>query len=273
MSRVKRMAHALFAVMLLLPVCSAQAESLDPALQAAISGDQRSPENVRRDAHRHPGETLAFFGIRPDMQLIELWPGGGWYTEILAPYLRDRGHLTAASFGADNPVPFRARYHRKFMDKLKASPAVYDRVSVITLDPPQRADLGPANSADMVLTFRNLHNWINDDALEAVFQAVYRVLKPGGIFGVVEHRGIVGADVKASSRQGYVPEAYVIETLEKIGFLLAGRSELNANPKDDKQHPKGVWTLPPSYRLGDTDRAKYAAIGESDRMTLKFVKP
>lgn len=269
----RQMALCLLSVSLSFPVPATSAEPVPPALQAAISGDQRSPGNVRRDRYRHPGETLAFFDVRPDMQVIELWPGGGWYTEILAPYLRDQGHLIVASFGADNPVPFRARFHRKFMNKLKASPAVYDRVAVVVLDPPQHTDLGPDNSADRVLTFRNLHNWLNDDALDAVFQAVYRVLKPGGIFGVVEHRGIVGAEVKASARQGYVPEAYVIETLEGIGFRLLGKSEVNANPKDDKRHPKGVWTLPPTYRLGDTDRARYAAIGESDRMTLKFIRP
>jgi len=267
------MALWLLGATLFLPVPATSAEAGSPALQAAISGSQRSPANVLRDHYRHPGETLSFFEIRPDMQVIELWPGMGWYTEILAPYLRDQGHLAVASFGADNPLPYRARFHHKFMAKLAASPAIYDRVSVRALDPPERTELGPDNSVDRVLTFRNLHNWINDDALEAVFLAVYRVLKPGGVFGVVEHRGIEGRDIKASSKQGYVPEAYVIKQLEGIGFRLAGKSEINANPKDDKQHPKGVWTLPPSYRLGDTGRAKYTAIGESDRMTLKFIKP
>ncbi len=269
----RRIIPCLFTAGLLLVFPRAYAQPPDAALQAAITGQQRALANVARDRYRHPYETLMFFGMRPDLKVIELWPGLGWYTEILAPYLSRRGHLTVASFGADNPVPFRARLHAKFMDKLGANRAIYDRVSVVTLDPPERTDLGPAGSADRVLTFRNLHNWINDDALDAVFRAVFRVLKPGGVFGVVEHRGIAGEDVKASARQGYVPEAYVIETLEAIGFRLAGRSEINANPRDDRRHPKGVWTLPPSYRLGDTGRAKYAAIGESDRMTLRFVKP
>lgn len=268
-----RVIRYLLTASLVLLVSTLSAQAADAVLQAAIMGPQRAPDNVARDRYRHPYETLTFFGIRPDMQVIELWPGGGWYTEILAPYLRQRGHLTVASFGADNPVPFRTRLHGKFMRKLAASPAVYDRVTVVTLDPPERTVLGPDNSADRVLTFRNLHNWINDDALEPVFRAAYRVLKPGGVFGVVEHRGIEGADIKASSRQGYVPQAYVIDLLKKIGFHLVGQSEINANPKDDKRHPKGVWTLPPTYRLGDTDRARYAAIGESDRMTLKFIRP
>jgi len=268
-----RVIRYLLTASLVLLVSTLSAQAADAVLQAAITGPQRAPDNVARDRYRHPYETLTFFGMRPDMQVIELWPGGGWYTEILAPYLRQRGHLTVASFGADNAIPFRARLHARFMQKLAANRSIYGRVSVVTLDPPGRVELGPDNSADRVLTFRNLHNWINDGALDAVFQAVYRVLKPGGIFGVVEHRGIAGADVKASARQGYVPEAYVIETLEGIGFRLLGKSGVNANPRDDKRHPKGVWTLPPTYRLGDTDRARYAAIGESDRMTLKFIRP
>ncbi len=241
-------------------------------IEVALSGEHRSEKNRMRDVSRHPLETLQFLGFRETMHVVELWPGGGWYTEILAPALREKGVLAAASFGSESSIKFRVKYHNKFLKKLEKDADVYDRVDVVQLDPPARIALGEDGSADLVLTFRNLHNWINDGAFPEVLAAVHRVLKPGGILGVVEHRGVVGAELKSSSKKGYVPEADAIALIEKAGFRLSAKSEINANPKDSKDHPKGVWTLPPSFRMGDTDKEKYAAIGESDRMTLKFIR-
>ena len=161
----------------------------------------------------------------------------------------------------------------RYLAKLKAAPAVYGKVKAVDFAPPSKMDIGPEGSADMVLTFRNLHNWQGRGQLDKVFQAAFKVLKHGGVFGVVEHRAASGKTVDETFKSGYMPVDYVIQEAEKVGFKLAGQSEINANPKDSKDYPHGVWTLPPTYTLGDTDRAKYAAIGESDRMTLKFVKP
>lgn len=241
------------------------------ALKAAIEGSHRQPANVARDAARHPYETLSFFGIRPDMTVVELSPSGGWYTEILAPYLREKGKLIGAAeeFKPEN------RYAMAFKRKLDSNAAVYDKVATGIFDPPKGTyNFAPAGSVDMVLTFRNLHNWIGigDAKLQELLKAVHTSLKPGGVFGVVDHRlpTSMKQDERASS--GYVHEAWVIKTVEAAGFKLAGKSEVNANPKDTANHPHGVWTLPPSYANKDLDRAKYQAIGESDRMTLKFVK-
>ncbi|SHG81147.1 class I SAM-dependent methyltransferase [Ferrimonas marina] len=252
---------------------TALADNHTPDLAAIAKGEHRSEANVARNASRNPVETLEFFGLHPHMRVIELWPGGGWYTEILAPYLKAEGQFTAASFElnpADDSSPaYRVRIGNRYAEKLAADPANYDKVEVVTLDPPRKTSLGIEATADMVLTFRNLHNWAMDDQLEAVFQAAWDVLTPGGVFGVVEHRGYPGID----PRSGYMDQQEVIDLAKKVGFRLAEASEINANAKDTKDHPKGVWTLPPSLRLGDEDRAKYEAIGESDRMTLKFYKP
>jgi len=247
----------------------------DEALQAAIKGPQRSAVNMARDAARHPYETLTFFGIKPDMTVVELSPGGGWYTEILAPYLRERGQLIEAHYDPASSVPYQARDAKKFMDRLAAEPAVYGKVKMSVFEVPEKLDIAAKGSVGMVLTFRNVHNWaaIGDTAVLSVFKAVYDTLKPGGVFGVVDHRLPVKMEQDAKASSGYLHESYVIKLAEAAGFKLAAKSEANANPKDTADYPDGVWTLPPSYFLKDKDRAKYAAIGESDRFTLRFIKP
>jgi predicted methyltransferase len=244
-----------------------------PALQEIAAGEQRSAENKTRDRYRHPVETLTWLGLRDDMTVVELSPGGGWYTEILAPYLRDRGVLYAAGYDPKSEVGYFRKSAKRFADKLAANPPVYGKVIVTVLQPPDELAIAPEGSADMVLTFRNLHNWVGGGHAEAVLQAVYRALKPGGVFGVVAHRGDSSVEQDPKAASGYVNQDYAVELVESAGFELVASAEINANPADTRQHPEGVWTLPPSFELGDVDRDKYAAIGESDRMTLKFVKP
>ncbi|MEW6024158.1 MAG: methyltransferase domain-containing protein [Pseudomonadota bacterium] len=242
----------------------------DDALKAAIAGEHRAATNSARDVYRHPYETLTFFGIKPTMTVVELVPSGGWYTEILAPYLRDKGKL----IGAGQAIAPGNRYGEAFKKKLDSNPALYDKVVTSVFEPPSRYEIAAPNSVDMVLTFRNLHNWVGygDDSVKTIFKEIHKVLKPGGVLGVVDHRlpASMKQDEKASS--GYVHESYVIKMAESAGFKLAGRSEVNANAKDKADHDKGVWTLPPVLANKDKDREKYIAIGESDRMTLKFVK-
>jgi predicted methyltransferase len=245
----------------------------DP-LAAAIAGDQRSDANRARDAWRHPQETLEFFGFAPDLTVVEFWPGGGWYTEILAPALRDQGRLILATYGeGDDPSAYRARNHREFMVKIAASPDLYDTAEVIEFWPPASTSLGPSGSADLVLTFRNMHSMLRRDQHEAFFAAAFDVLKPGGVLGVVQHRAPEGADARATADKGYVPTAWVVAQAEAAGFELVASSEINANPKDTKDYEAGVWSLPPSLGAKDGREAVYRAIGESDRMTLKFVRP
>ncbi|MDR7272674.1 putative methyltransferase [Pelomonas saccharophila] len=248
---------------LALAAAAAQAQGTDP-LKAAVAGDNRLVGNVARDAYRHPYETLNFFGIKPTDTVVELAPGGGWFTEILAPYLREGGQLYAADGGS-------ARFKAK-MDSM----GVYGKVKITSFDPAKGLlDIAPPGSADVVLTFRNVHNWMGmgEGKAQAVFDAAFKALKPGGTLGVEEHRLPASRIQDPKAPTGYVQEAAVIQFAEKAGFKLAGKSEVNANPKDTADHPDGVWTLPPTYALKDKDRAKYQAIGESDRMTLKFVKP
>ena len=247
------------------------AQADDTQLRAAIAGSHRSAANVARDSWRHPYETLAFFGIRPDMTVVELTPEGGWYTEILAPYLRDKGKL----IGAGEAFEPAKRYGMMFKKKLDANPGVYGKVVPGVFEPPSNYDFAAPGSVDMVLTFRNVHNWIEfgDEQMRGVFKAIYASLKPGGVLGVIDHRlpESMPQDAKASS--GYVHPSYVIRMAESAGFKLAATSEINANPKDKADHKRGVWALPPTLANRDEDREKYQAIGESDRMTLKFVKP
>jgi predicted methyltransferase len=241
-------------------------------LDRVLAGDHRSVENKARDKHRHPKETLLFFGIRPEMTVVEVWPGtGGWYSEVLAPLLREKGKFYAAHL-APNPENRNVTEGlQKFRDKLAARPDIYDRVEITALGQ-GGGDIAPPESADMVVTFRNIHNWMARGWAPEAFVKMYRALKPGGVLGVVEHRG-PGGEQDPQAKNGYVNEDYAIKLIEGAGFKLVAKSEINANPKDTKDYEHGVWTLPPTYRLGDKDREKYAQIGESDRFTLKFVKP
>ena len=244
-------------------------------LDQAIAGNHRNAKNVARDVYRHPKETLLFFGLEANMTVVEIWPGGGWYTEILAPVLRDNGKLYAASLALQSKATpdIRREIGREYLKKLAQHPEIYDRITLTELQAPEYTAIAPRGSADIVLTFRNVHNWAKDGNADAMFKVFYDVLEPGGILGVTDHRAKPGTPLQDMIRSGYVTEDYVIKLAQRAGFRLAAKSEINANPKDTKDHPKGVWTLPPTLRLGDQDREKYLAIGESDRMTLKFVKP
>ena len=235
--------------------------------------EHRSHANRMRDEYRHPTETLAFFEVEPCNTVVEIWPGAGWYTEVLAPVLRSCGSLHAAHFSPASEVAYSRNSLERYKEKLAENPRIYDAVVLSVLQPPKFTRMITPGTADRVLTFRNVHNWLKAGTAEAVFASAFEALKPGGIFGVVEHRAKPGTDRETMIQSGYVTEATVIELAEAAGFKLVARSEINANPLDDTVHPKGVWTLPPSLRLGDEDKMKYLAIGESDRMTLKFVKP
>jgi predicted methyltransferase len=252
---------------------ASRARGTAAALDAVLAGDQRTDANRARDVYRHPRETLLFFGLREDSTVLEIWPGAdGWYTEIIAPLVNARGKYYAAQFEANPANAVVSAGLKKFADKLAARPDLYGG-AVVTALGPKGADLAPPGSVDIVVTFRNLHNWMARDFQAQAFALMYRALKPGGTLGIVEHRGnpAVPQDPKAAS--GYVNEAEAIRMIEAAGFVLVARSEVNANPRDTRDYPEGVWTLPPTWRLGDVDRARYAAIGESDRFTLKFVKP
>lgn len=226
-----------------------------------------------RDHFRHPGETLHFLGLQPDMHVVELWPGGGWYTDYLAPLVREQGQLTVASFDSSRPPKFRGEVEQRLRERFKKFPEVFDRVAIRTLAPPDQVAIAESGSADLVLSFRNSHNWLREGQLVNVYAAAYTALKPGGILGIVQHRAIAGTTPEESKRIGYMDQDYIIRQAKKAGFKLEASSEINANPRDTKDYPKGVWTLPPSYRLGHKDRERYAMIGESDRMTLRFRKP
>ena len=249
------------------PVASPPAVAPEPAtaLQAALAAPTRTPANVARDKYRNPAATLAFFGVEPGDTVVELWPGGGWYTEVLAPYLAGSGVL--------HVVPPTGNYEQRIRTKISSNPA-YAAVQVATFTAGQPTSIAPG-SADVVLTFRNVHSWLDEEApiADRVFAEAYRVLKPGGTLGVVEHRLPEEAEDARQMTSGYVKVSTVRRLAEAAGFQFAGSSEVNANPRDTKDYPEGVWTLPPSLQLGDKDREKYLAIGESDRMTLKFVKP
>ncbi|WP_299495444.1 methyltransferase [uncultured Shewanella sp.] len=253
---------------------SSESSDMKDPLHNAVQSDFRTSSNIQRDVYRHPFETLNFFGVKPTDTVIELWPGGGWYAEILAPYLNQKGQYVGAIFDS-NPTDeakkngYRATSAKKFKVWLEDSKTKTSQAEVVTFDPPTHYSLGPNNSADVVLTFRNLHNWAVKDYLLPVFQSAFKVLKPGGTFGVVEHRGKEG--MLASS--GYMEQDEVIALAKKVGFSLVASSEINANLADTKDYPNGVWSLPPRLKGGDTDKQKYVDIGESDRMTLKFIKP
>jgi predicted methyltransferase len=245
-------------------------------LAQILAGDHRSAENRQRDPYRHPAQTLAFFGIADTQTVVEILPGGGWYAEILAPLLKPHGKLYEASYAEDGSIasPAQIKTTANLKAKLATAPDLFSAVTVTTLQVPQQTEIAPPASADLVLTFRNVHNWLEDGTADAVFAAFFKALKPGGVLGVVEHRAEAGTTLAQSIKSGYVTEDEVIFRAEKAGFTLAEKSEINANPKDRKDYPEGVWTLPPTYRgVAANDRARYLAIGESDRMTLKFYKP
>ncbi len=244
--------------------------TVDPGIAQAVAASGRSDAARARDSYRHPAQTLSFFGLKPDMTVIEVIPGGGWYTAILAPYLAASGQLIEAVPPKDLDT---------FNALVQGDAARYGKVQTVTWAIGQPSQLVPPGTADMVLTFRNIHNLLGsadqpgDGNAPQAFADWFAALKPGGILGIEEHRLPETMDVAREKTTGYVKRSTVIRLALAAGFQLAGTSEINANPKDDHDHPKGVWTLPPSYELGDVDKAKYAAIGESDRMTLKFVKP
>lgn len=251
------------------------ADPVKSALQVLADGDHRSADHKARNAYRNPAETLAFFGIREDMTVVEISPGSaGWYMEILAPFLGDKGKYYAAGPDAESSSPYAQSSLKSMNEKINGNADLYGAVTVTQLAPRVgKTTIAPEASADMVLTFRNTHNWISADSANDMFAAMYTALKPGGVLGLTQHRGNPQVEQDPKAASGYVNEDSVIKLVEAAGFRLAGRSEINANPKDSKDYESGVWTLPPRFRLGDTDRAKYAAIGESDRMTLKFLKP
>ncbi len=263
----------LFALALAAPAAIAPlpavAQSTDgAAIRAAVDDAQRPAAQRLRDRYRHPAETLGFFGVKPDQSVVEFLPSGGWYTAILAPMLSARGHYTGL-------VIKDAKAEASLAKLIAGGGDRYHGATGATLDPATATSTVPDGSADVVLTFRNVHNLIMDGGTTPAntFKAFFRMLKPGGVLGVVDHHLPETGDSAAEKATGYIKRSTVVALAQAAGFTLADESTVNANPKDTHDWPKGVWTLPPSLDLGDKDREKYLAIGESDRMTLKFVKP
>lgn len=247
---------------------ASEAVAVDGAIAAAVAAPNRTPTNVARDAYRHPAETLAFFGVKSGDTIVEIWPGGGWYTEILAPLTKAGGGTLYAA------APWERGLNR-IKEWQGAKPDVYGDIKLAEFPHTGTNPKVPDASADVVLTFRNVHNWRfggTDNAANA-FAQIYAMLKPGGVLGVVDHRLPEDMDSALEEKSGYMKRSSVIAFAEAAGFKLAGESEINANPRDTHDYEKGVWTLPPTLREGETNRDKYLAIGESDRMTIKFEKP
>ena len=272
MTAIKANGATMTALMITLMVVLGMPAKASGVWESALQGEHRNETAKARDAHRHPRETLEFFDVTPTSTVLEMYPGGGWYTDILAPLLAENGKLYAAHMGV-NESSYARRALGGFLSKLGANGDLYRAVRVTTFSPPNAINVAPAGSVDVALAFRNVHSWMRLATLETALASVYDALKPGGVFGVVQHRGTEGMSEERMKDTGYVDPAHLIRIAELIGFELVAESEINANPKDTKNHDMGVWTLPPSYRLGDQDRVKYEQIGESDRMTLKFVKP
>jgi predicted methyltransferase len=242
------------------------------AMLSVLAGKHRRPASPGRDADRHPVETFDFYGLQPNMTVIELAPGEAWFTELLAPILAKKGKLYSTNTDPNGPKEERTTFYgQRFKAFLERSPEAYGKVQQLLIDP-KAPSLGLEGKADMVLMMRALHGVVNGKKLDAWLGEVHKALKPKGIFAIEQHRAPEGAVPEESAKKGYLPEKWVIEKIEAAGFKLVAKSEINANPKDTKDYPEGVWTLPPTYRLGDKDHDKYAAIGESDRMTLKFVR-
>ena len=246
------------------------------ALQDAVQSDSRSSAERARDEYRHPQQTLRFFDVQPTMTVVEILPGGGWYSNILAPLLKDNGQYYAAHFFVEDSSP---GYYPKLVDAFKqkmATDANFKNVKLTAFHPVKALDIAPASSVDRVLTFRNVHNWYMQDGQQGVdnaFASFFKALKPGGVLGVVEHSLPESYDDEFQKKSGYMKQSFVKAAAEKAGFILIASSDVNANPLDSAKHEKGVWTLPPSLALKEQDQANYLAIGESNRMTLKFIKP
>ena len=246
--------------------------SLGAALKASLAGPQRRPHDAERDGWRHPKETLEFFGVRPNMTVLEVGPGEGWYTEILAPMLSARGKLIDTNNDPNGPPDSRGTFYgQRFKAFLDSAPEVYGKVQTVVVDG-KAPKLPLDGTVDEVLLMREVHGMVAQGTLDAWLGEIHHALKKNGVLGIEEHRGVAGADPVESAKKGYVPEKWLVDHIESMGFKLAGKSEINANPKDTKDYAEGVWTLPPTLELGDKDREKYVAIGESDRMTLKFVR-
>ena len=270
-SQTRPRAAMLLLAALLAAACTPAPIQTDAGLARWAAAPHRSANNVARDNFRHPVESLSFFGIREDSTVVEILPGsGGFYMEILAPYLKDKGRYIAANRDPAAPPQYLAD-HQKLLARLQAEPSLYGKVEVTQFNAGLH-DIAPPGSADHVITFRDLHNWIARNEIDGALRAFHKALKPGGVLGIVDHRGLPNLPQEAQNKNGYVRQDYAIALIEKAGFKFAGASEVNANPKDTKDHPDGVWSLPPTYRSKDLNRAKFAAIGESDRFTLKFIK-
>jgi predicted methyltransferase len=257
---------------------------VDARIERAMFGDHRSEENIDRNRYRHPVGTLTFLGLEDGMTVMEIWPGAGWYTEVIAPVVRHHGQFIVATYDVDVPDQPQYRYglQETLLKKFAARPDLYDQVAVAPFSPPESASLGDADSIDLLVTFRNTHGWVGGGDADKIFAEFARVLKPGGILGVVQHRADPGTDPAKTSEMGYVSEEVVVELARRAGLYLEARSEVNANPADSKDYEAGVWSLPPGLSLcRDIEsedemaacREKYRAIGESDRMTLRFRKP
>ncbi|MCF6435335.1 methyltransferase [Pseudoalteromonas sp. MMG022] len=253
---------------------SVNTNQANAAVVSAVQSSERPEAHRARDKYRNPLETLEFFGLQSDMTVVEITPGGGWYSEILAPTLKGKGTLYAAHFPADSEIGYYKKSLASFKDKVANDPR-YSEVKVTEFFPVTHLDIAPASSADMVLTFRNVHNWYmqkDHEGLLSAFKAFNKALKPGGILGVVEHQLPEDRDDAQQKSSGYMKLSYVVDVAKQAGFELVAQSDINANPKDSADHPKGVWTLPPHLTMGEEQAEKYKAIGESNRMTLKFKK-
>jgi len=260
-----------FYLFLALVLASSQLVAGD--LAGILAGDHRADENKTRDSSRHPIETLEFFRIEPGLAVVEIWPGRGWYTEVLAPFLSDKGTLHAAHFSSDGSVPYFANARSAYEELLASNPEHYGSVELGEFDPGKDVLTVADGSVDRVLTFRNVHNWLRNNSEQQAFGLFFKALKPGGMLGVVEHRSTDNADRQWMLENGYMDQDYVVGLANEAGFQLVASSEINANAKDTTNHPMGVWTLPPTLRMGEENKESYLAIGERDRMTLLFIKP
>lgn len=260
-------------------VYSAQTSASQPGknIEEILNGDHRSVEHKARDNFRHPADVIKFFNIKPSSTVLEVWPGNGWYSEILAPYLKDNGQLVAATFGLNNQnsddkrLAFWSKIALEYREKM-SDQALYGTVLFTEFEPPEQIDIAEVDSIDIAIIVRTLHIWDEVGQMQQGLESVHKALKPGGILGVIQHRSTQFSDFSSSAPEGYLAENYVIKAAENAGFKLVETSEINSNDADTKDYPKGVYTLPPTLAMGALDQDKYLAIGESDRMTLKFVK-